>query len=889
MTLPDIFPQGVENFVEKMWNNSERKAKMDINTEGQNILHVEINKEVRRSYIEYAMSVIVSRALPDVRDGLKPVHRRILYSMYTDNLTHDKPYRKSATTVGNVLGHYHPHGDAAVYDSMVRLAQPFSLRYPLVDGHGNFGNIDGDGAAAYRYTEARMSKIASEMLTDIEKDVVNFSPNFDNKLKEPDVLPSGFPNLLVNGSVGIAVGMATNIPPHNLNEVIDGTIYLMDNPNCEILELIQFIKGPDFPTYATIYGTSGIKQAYLTGKGHVMVRAKYHIEEHNGRKSIVYTELPYQVNKSNLVKTIADLVNDKRIEGISDIRDESGRNGMRLVVDLKRDANELIIVNLLYKYTQLQDTCAMNMLALVNGEPKTLNLKQILSYYIKHREEVTTRRVTFDLNKARAKEHIWQGYKIALDNIDEVIKIIRGSKTVAESKENLIARFSFSDAQAQAIVELPLGKLSGMEQDNIMAELDRLVKLIAELEGILADEQKILGIVKEELSEIKRKFGDERRTLIEEAEDDIVLEDLIEKHKCLITTTRDGYIKRLPVDTYTAQNRGGKGINAMTTKEEDNVQDMFVSHSHNYLFMFTNMGKLFIKKCYQIPEGSRTSKGTHINNILPLREGEKITAFISVAKINTDEVLIMTTEKGMIKRCKLNLFRHIRANGVTAMKLRDDDRLLFVSKTDGDGDIFVAASNGQALRFSESRVRVMSRIAGGVRAIRLLDGERVVGAIAIPKSDTGFEKTLLTITENGFGKRCSFDLFNEKGRGGKGMRCHKLTEKTGALAGIAAVLESDDVMLMTDGGMLIRTVVEQISESSRSASGVIVMRLAENSKLIGFERIKKEEEAENEALPENDGEELETLEGDDVEDEVEEDVDEAEAEDEDVEEDEDEE
>ena len=862
---------------------------MDINTEGQNILHVEINKEVKRSYIEYAMSVIVSRALPDVRDGLKPVHRRILYSMHTDNLTHDKPFRKSATTVGNVLGHYHPHGDAAVYDSMVRLAQPFSLRYPLVDGHGNFGNVDGDGAAAYRYTEARMSKIASEMLTDIEKDVVNFSPNFDNKLKEPDVLPAAFPNLLVNGSVGIAVGMATYIPPHNLTEVIDGAIYLMDHPDCEILELMQFVKGPDFPTYATIYGTSGIKQAYLTGKGHVMVRAKYHIEERNNRKSIVYTEIPYQVNKSNLVKSIADLVKDKRVDGISDIRDESGRDGMRIVVDLKRDANELIVVNLLYKYTQLQDTCAMNMLALVHGEPKTLNLKQILSHYIRHREEVVTRRITFDLNKARAKEHIWQGYRIALDNIDEVISIIRGSSTVANARENLIARFEFTEAQAQAIVELPLGKLSSMEVDNILAELDRLMKLIAELEDILAHEEKIFDIIRDEMNEIKRKYGDERRTLIEEAEDDIVLEDLIERHKCLITTTHDGYIKRLPVDTYTAQNRGGKGINAMTTKEEDSVKDLFISHSHNYLFMFTNMGKLFIKKCYQIPEGSRTSKGTHINNILPLQEGEKITAFISVAKINTDEVLIMATEKGMIKRTPLNLFRHIRANGVTAIKLSEDDKLLFVSKTDGNGNIFVATSAGQALKFSESRVRIMGRLARGVRAIRLSEGARVVGCLSIAKDE---EKMLLTLTENGLGKKCSFDLFAEKGRGGKGMRCHKLSDRTGELVGIAAVKEDDDVMLMTDGGMLIRTVVSQISTSGRSAAGVIVMRLSEGSKIIGFERIKNEGEAESEALEENDGEELLTVDGDDLPDDLpeedlpddEEDVDEEEDEEEEDEE-----
>ena len=514
---------------------------MDINLEGQSIQNVEINKEVKKSYIEYAMSVIVSRALPDVRDGLKPVHRRILFSMYEDNLTHDKDYRKSAMTVGNVLGHYHPHGDSSVYDAMVRLAQPFSMRYPLVDGQGNFGNVDGDGAAAYRYTEARMTKIASEMLTDIEKNVVDFMPNFDNKLEEPVVLPAGFPNLLVNGSVGIAVGMATYIPPHNLGEVIDGTIYLMENPDCEILDIMEYIKGPDFPTNAMIYGTSGIKQAYLTGKGHVMVRAVYHIEEKAQHKSIVYTEIPYQVNKSRLVESIATLVNEKRIEGISDVRDESGRNGMRIVVELKREANEMVVVNQLFKFTQLQDTCAMNMLALVDNEPKTLNLKQILSYYIKHREEVITRRVEYDLDKARTKAHIYEGYKIAIDNIDEVIKIIRASRSSQDAKDNLVASpFGFTEAQAQAIVKMPLGSLASLEVDAILQELDRLHALIADYEDILANSWRIREIMKEEMLEIKRKFSDDRRTKIEEAEDDIVLEDLIERHKCVITITHDG-------------------------------------------------------------------------------------------------------------------------------------------------------------------------------------------------------------------------------------------------------------------------------------------------------------------------------------------------------------
>ncbi len=858
---------------------------MDINIEGQSIQNVEINKEVKRSYIEYAMSVIVSRALPDVRDGLKPVHRRILYSMYSDNLTYDKDYRKSAMTVGNVLGHYHPHGDSSVYDAMVRLAQPFSMRYTLVDGQGNFGNIDGDGAAAYRYTEARMTKIASEMLSDIEKNVVDFMPNFDNKLQEPVVLPAGFPNLLVNGSVGIAVGMATYIPPHNLGEVIDGTIFVMENPDCEILDIMQYIKGPDFPTNAMIYGTSGIKQAYTTGKGHVLVRAVYHIEEKASHKSIVYTEIPYAVNKSRLVETIAGLVNDKRIEGISDVRDESGRNGMRIVVELKRDANEMVIVNQLYKFTQLQDTCAMNMLALVDNEPKTLNLKQILTYYIKHREEVITRRVEFDLEKARAKAHIFEGYKIAIDNIDEVIKIIRASRSSQDAKDNLVASpFGFTEQQAQAIVKMPLGNLASLEVDAIIQELERLHALIEDYEDILANESRIKDIMKEEMLEIKRKFSDNRRTKIEEAEDDIVLEDLIEKHKCVITITHDGYIKRIAADEYSAQNRGGKGLSAMKTKEEDSVKTMFISHSHNYLFMFSNLGRLYIKKCYQIPEASRTAKGSHINNVLTLAQGEEITTFISIAKINTDETLVMVTQNGIIKRTPLNLFRHIRKGGVNAIRLDDGDKLLSVQKTDGKSEIIIATNEGLAIKFAESKVRVMGRTARGVRGIRLPENGRVVGCIiAEPNADGAYEQNILTVTENGMGKCSDIGAFRLSGRGGKGVRCQKITEKTGALIGISEVEKDDDIMLITNEGILIRVPAEQISVSGRAAAGVILMRLSEGQSIVGLQRIKAEaEETEegNEIL--DDSEEVadlpETDESDDADDSEE--IDESDSEDE---------
>ena len=819
---------------------------MELNLEGQKINQVDIVKEIRRSFIDYSASVIVGRALPDVRDGLKPVHRRILYAMYEDKLTYDKPYRKSATTVGNVLGHYHPHGDAAVYDAMVRLAQWFSLRYPLIDGRGNFGNLDGDGAAAYRYTEARMAKMANAMLQDIEKEVVDFIPNFDNKLQEPTVLPSRFPNLLCNGSMGIAVGMATNIPPHNLCEVIDAVVYLMDHPEAEVRDLMQFVKGPDFPTAASIYGTNGIEQAYLTGRGKVLMRAKTHFETHGKRECIVVDEIPYQVNKSDMVGGIADLVKNKRIEGIVDLRDESCKGKIRVVIELRHDANREVILNLLYKYSRLQETFAMNMLALVGGEPKTLSLKDMLRHYLNHQVEVTERRTRFDLNKALARLHILEGYKIAIDNIDEVIRIIRANRTQGEAKAALIQRFSLSDVQGQAIVEMPLGRLAGLEIEKILEEMAEKQALVARLQDILANRDKLYAVLKEEILEIRRKFGDERRTKIEAAADDIVLEDLIEKHAAVITVTHAGYIKRQKLADYQAQNTGGKGMRALTTKEEDSIRDLLVSHSHNYMFFFSNQGRLYVKKCYEIPEASRTAKGTNLVNVLSLKENEKITAFLSVAKINTDEVLSFVTRSGFVKRTPLNLFRHIRKDGVKAITLNEDDELLYVSKTEGAGDLFVASSGGNAVRFHESEIRLMGRTARGVRAMRLGKGEYVCGALAI--SSQGESRALVTMTDNGVGKRSEFDEFSAKHRGGKGMRCQKLGGKAGSsLIGIQAVEEEDDLMLISSDGKLVRVHAAGISKVGRNSSGIYVMRLEEGETLISIQRVINDEELEAKA------------------------------------------
>ncbi len=818
-------------------------------TKGTNITEVEIGAEVKRSFIEYAMSVIVDRALPDVRDGLKPVHRRILYAMSQDGLTYNKPFRKSATTVGNVLGHYHPHGDASVYDAMVRLAQPFSMRYPLVDGHGNFGNIDGDGAAAYRYTEARMAKISDEMLADIDKDVVDFMPNFDNKLKEPTVLPARFPNLLVNGSVGIAVGMATNIPPHNLNEVIDGAIHLMYNPETDIPELINFIKGPDFPTYATIHGTAGIYEAYMTGRGRVFVRAKADFEEKHGRTSIVFSEIPYMVNKSNLVANIAELVKDKRIEGISDIRDESGRAGMRIVVDVKREANANVVLNLLYKYTQLQDTFAVNMLALVNGEPKLLNLKQVLRHYIDHQIEVVQRRIKFDLEKAKRRAHIVEGLKIAIDNIEEVIKIIRFTPGgIPEVKVALMERFDLTEIQATEIVQMPLGRLSGLEIDKLLEELDALHAKIAELTATLEDDGKIHDIVRDELLEVKRKFGDERRTKIEAVENEILLEDLIERKNCVITISHQGYIKRMPVDTYAAQKRGGKGITAMNTKEEDFVQNVFIANSHHYIMMFSNKGKVFVKKAYELPEASRTSKGTNLVNIIELSPDEKITAYIPLESLKEENLfLTMITKKGVIKRTALALYKNIRRGGLIAINLDEDDELLYVLKTAGSSNMLVATHKGLAVYFDENDARPLGRTAHGVKAITLSADDFVVGAVATVEDET---RKVLTITENGLGKRTELSEYSLHNRGGKGMKCHNLTEKTGLLNGIALVNEDDDVMLITNTGVIIRTRVSEISVIGRTAAGVRVMRTGEDVLITNFAVVEKQDEPEEAEITE---------------------------------------
>ena len=812
------------------------EEKRDISYPEQKIIPIRMEKEVRKSFIEYAMSVIVSRALPDVRDGLKPVHRRILYAMYEDHLTSDKPFRKSATTVGNVLGRYHPHGDASVYDTMVRMAQSFSMRYPLIEGHGNFGNVDGDGAAAYRYTEARMAKISNELLVDIEKDVVPFSPNFDNKLKEPDVLPCRFPNLLVNGSVGIAVGMATNIPPHNLGEVIDGTIYYMEHPDASVKDLMQFIKGPDFPTYASICGTQGILEAYTTGRGKVIVRAKAEVQEEKHR--IIITEIPYAVNKSMLVEAMAALVNEKRVDGVTAIRDESGRAGMRIVVDYRRDANGQILLNQFYKYTQLQDTFAVNMIALVNGEPKCLSLPQILHEYVRHQEIVIERRTKYDLDKALARAHILEGQRIAILNIDEVINTIRESQSVNDAKEALMTRFSLSDAQAQAIVDMTLGKLAGLERLKVEQELAEKEALIKELREILSDEGRVRQIIKNEMLEIKRKYSDTRRTEIVPVENEIILEDLIERHRCVITMTDSGYIKRQPVDTYTAQRRGGKGMIGMGTKDEDAVTDVHIVPSHAFLLMFTDQGRVYVRKAYQIPEAGRTAKGTSMVNVLPLAEGERVTAVIDLDAFREDQYLVMVTRNGIIKRTSVQDFAFFNKNGKIAIDLDEGDSLDYVRPTDGTKDIVLATHEGQALRFSEEQARVMGRNARGVIGIRLSDGDYVVGAAVVSQNDAENEDTyLVTITEQGYGKLTRPDAYNAHGRGTMGNICHDLTEKTGKLVGIAAVSLEDELMLITGEGVIIRTPVEGIRVCGRSSQGVIVMRIAEGSRIVNFSPI----------------------------------------------------
>ena len=813
----------------------------DIEFPNQRIEERDMEKEVKTSFIEYSMSVITSRALPDVRDGMKPGQRRILYAMYEDNLTHDKPFRKSATTVGNVLGRYHPHGDAAVYGTMVRMAQDFSLRYTLIEGHGNFGNVDGDPAAAYRYTEARMSRIANHMMSDIEKNVVPMTRNFDNTRDEPLVLPSRFPNLLVNGSVGIAVGMATNIPPHNLGEVIDGTIYRMENPECNVDDLMEYIKGPDFPTAAIIYGSKGIREAYETGKGRVYVRARAVMEDDHRR--IVFTEIPYMVNKSMLIESIANLVKDKKIEGISALRDESGRGGMRIVIEYRKDANAEVILNQLYKYTQLQDTCSVNMLVIDGGEPKTLSLMEILDRYIEFQKSVIINRTRFDLEKAEREMHILEGYKIAIDNIDEVIAIIKGSESIPNAKEKLIERFLLSDAQAQAIVEMTLGKLSGLERQKVEDRIAKLAALVEELKGILADERKVIDIIRNELNEIKLKYADNRRSELVEATEEIDLEDLIEKHTCVITVSHTGYIKRQRADAYSAQNRGGKGIIGMTTKEDDFVEDVIVAHSHSILMFFTNKGRVYAKKAYRIPEAGRTAKGTNLVNIIELGEGEYVTAIIPITEFKEGEYLTMVTKYGVTKRTLLSDFEYQRKGGKIAINLDENDELIFVRHTTGEESLIIATREGNAVRFDENNVRAMGRTARGVRGITLEGDDYVVGVAVV--DDT---KSLLTVTDFGMGKRTRFDDFRQmKHRGGKGVTCHNITEKTGKLSTVITVADDDDIMLITNEGTIIRTNVESINVYSRTATGVIIMRLAEGCYINNVARLDKEEDIEKES------------------------------------------
>ncbi len=813
----------------------------DIEFPLQKIEFRDMKREVETSFIEYSMSVITSRALPDVRDGMKPGQRRILYAMYEDNLTHDKPFRKSATTVGNVLGRYHPHGDSAVYGTMVRMAQDFSLRYTLVEGHGNFGSVDGDPPAAYRYTEARMSRIASHMMSDIEKKVVPMTRNFDNTRDEPTVLPSRFPNLLVNGSVGIAVGMATNIPPHNLSEVIDGTVYRIDNPECSVDELMEFIKGPDFPTAAIIYGSRGIREAYETGKGKVYIRARATIEDDH--KRIIFTEIPYMVNKSMLIESMANLVKEKKIEGITALRDESGRGGMRIVVEYRRDANGEVILNQLYKYTQLQDTCSINMLVIDGGEPKILSLPEILDRYIAFQRSVITNRTQFDLDKALREMHILEGYKIAIDNIDDVIKTIKSSASIPDAKEKLMDKFGLTDVQAQAIVEMTLGKLSGLERQKVEDRLLKLEEIVAELRSILADENKLLGILKDELLEIKNKYGDARCSELVEATEEIDLEDLIERHTCVITVSHTGYIKRQRADVYSAQNRGGKGIIGMTTKEDDFVEDVIVANSHSFLMFFTNKGRVYAKKAYRIPEAGRTAKGTNLVNIIELNEGEYVTAIIPITEFTEGEYLTMVTKLGVIKRTLLSEFEYQRKGGKIAINLDEGDELIFVRHTTGEESLILATRNGLAVRFDENNVRSMGRAARGVKGITLTDEDTVVGVCVVDES-----KTVLTVTENGMGKRTPFSDFREmKHRGGKGVTCHNISEKTGKLASIITVSDDDDIMLITNEGTIIRTSVEGINVYSRTASGVIIMRLSEGSIINNVARLEKAEDIEKES------------------------------------------
>lgn len=813
----------------------------DILFPNQHITESELVSEMQTSYIDYAMSVIVGRALPDVRDGLKPVHRRILYALYEDGLTSDKPFKKSATCVGDVLGRYHPHGDGSVYDAMVRLAQDFSMRYMLVDGHGNFGSVDGDPPAAYRYTEARLSKISDEMLRDINKDTVDWVPNFDEYRKEPVVLPSRFPNLLVNGSSGIAVGMATNIPPHNLTEVINACICVLDNPEATLADLMQHITGPDFPTRGIIMGRSGIRQAYATGRGRVVVRARTEFEEYGqNRTRIIVTELPYQVNKRQLIKNIAEQVKDKRLDGISDLRDETDRNGMRMVIELKRDANPQVVLNRLFAQTAMQSTFSINMLALVNNQtqPKILSLRHILDEYLTFQEELIVRRTKFDLKKAEERAHLLEGLLIAQDNIDEVIHIIRSSYDNA--KQNLMERFGLSDVQAQAICDMRLISLQGLNREKLENEYKELEERIGYFKTLLADPELIKGVLKDELTAIRDKYGDKRKTEIQDVADEIDIEDLIEEEQCVFTLTHGGYIKRLPVSEYRAQGRGGKGIRAMSTKEEDYVETVFTASTHDYILFFTSSGRVFIKKGYNIPEAGRNARGSNIINIIQIDQGEKVSAMIKGSGFVEDQFLVFVTKNGTVKRMSSAALKNIRSNGIRALNLDEGDELITVIPTTGNENILIATRDGMAVCFNENDARPMGRIAVGVRGIKLRAGDYVIGA-----DSTGAGSALFTITEKGYGKRTAVEEYTVHGRGGIGMKNYNITERTGKIAAVMVVNDEDDILVITDDATMIRLAADNVSLLSRATQGVRVMRLNEGSRVIAIEKTEKEAEEEN--------------------------------------------
>ena len=806
------------------------------------LIPIDLEQEMKKSFISYAMAVIINRALPDVRDGLKPVHRRIIYAMNELNMTPDKPYRKSARLVGDVLGKYHPHGDSSVYDAMVRLAQDFNMRYPLVEGQGNFGSVDGDGAAAMRYTEARMDKLTLHLIGEIDKDTVDFYPNFDETLLQPTVMPSRFPNLLVNGANGIAVGMATNIPPHNLGEVIDGCVYMIDHPDAGTEDLMQFIKGPDFPTGGMILGQSGVRAAYHTGRGRIIVRAKTEIETMaNNRSRIVVNEIPYMVNKAKLVEKIAELVHEKRLEGISDIRDESDRNGMRIVIELKRDVHPTVVLNYLYKHTSMQETFGANMLALVNGEPKVLSLREMLYHYIEHQKDVVTRRTKYDLAKAEARAHILEGLLKALDHIDEIVAIIRGSRDTASAREALMDRFGFTDKQAQAILDMRLARLTGLERDKLQAEYDELEKSIAYFRSLLADEALLMGVIKKEMLEIRDKFADPRRTELTVLEGEIDIEDLIQSDDMVVTMSHLGYVKRLPKSTYRAQHRGGKGVTGMSTREEDFVERMIVVNTHDEIMFFTNRGRVYNLKCYQIPEAGRTARGMAIVNLLQIATDEKITAMIPVPREIETANLVMMTRQGLIKRTPYSEFANLRKDGLIAITLKEDDELCAVNLTDGNTSLIIASRQGRALRIHEDTIRVIGRTGMGVKAMKLKEGDELIDMSPIREG-----QKVLAITVGGYGKRTDPEQYREQGRNGMGIRAMTLTEKTGELAAQLGVDEDEDILLITDEGTIIRMHVADIRESGRTTQGVRLMRLGEDTKIVCVARAEKEQEEDEE-------------------------------------------